>query len=336
MDEIATEELHEAASELLSYLGDHEYGMGLPTDFPFLVHSEWSVSGTGMIVKVHPNCLWFLCFPLDYFTVFPGIPGCYGRNRPEWIATGKPLSLHLMEKSTILKDLGHVHAGKTLIVINDYSFFHESGHYTALSHLLRRGMDLTTEILECCANDCSESHPSHSVIEEEIPFPNLFRWAKNPSAPKIRELLTDRDTWHVFANFHTVGQEWQTGGTGNAARSFNPGREFPSGELSHIRLMRIFHCHSMGDSAELGDLLSNRATLVQQLLQAGAWRVEGSYVEEDVIAFLVFVLRYLTGELGMQVACNCLEALGSEETGSLFQRVSEFIVDADYPIKQLT
>jgi hypothetical protein len=311
------EQLNESATDLLNHLGCD--GMGLPTDFPFLAEPEEPVKNLGMVIKLHPECLWFLCFPMDYFTFMPGVPGCFGRKRPEWIATAKPLSVHLDQKTSILKGLD-AESGILIILNDNYPHFFDEGIKIDSPQLIKRGAEVIRKIMGCCAADCC----GDEQIVLDVPYPGLFSWTCNPSHQKLSDLLVDKRFKYVFADFHTKCGKWCL--TEDVNDLFDVSKEFTEGQLSHLRLMRIFHCQSLKGRKDLG----MGATLVQGLLRAGAWRVEGSFLKEDVLQFMIFLLNILTKELAMQVSLNCMVKLGPTEAGRLYDEANSFLRDLEY------
>ena len=79
--------------------------------------------------------------------------------------------------------------------------------------------------------------------------------------------------------------------------------------LSHIRIMRVFHCNSIyeysgDDTSEPG----GSGSITMRLLEYGAWRVEGSMTLDNYLEFLSSLINlfFLAGEFATIVRMLCL------------------------------
>ena len=133
-----------------------------------------------------------------------------------------------------------------------------------------------------------------------------LRWYINPTKDKIYSELLNLNTRYFFADFHVKGEKWQTGVGKTASwenitisdnlEQFEVGIDFLEKEsLSHIRLMRIFHCHSVA----IANALHIRPTIVPKLLVAGALRVEGSIMEENYLDYLCSLINLFFHSQGL-------------------------------------
>ena len=259
--------------------------------------------------KVHPSELWFLRFPLSLFChlqygAFAAFEGV------EWIVTEKTFVRYRDEGKRIRQELSDVQKllGNSVVVVNTYRE-HES------NKLCREGTELIIKIL--------------SLLKEVQvgPIEVSLRWYLNPSIDEVEHLLLDPETAYFFADFEASSGQWEPGEGEHLSwydhKPIHPAkifpapvcRRFPSEDLncslSHIRLMRVFHCNSIfnpyaasADSREPAD----RHSIVRRLLERGAQRVEGGMTEESYLDFLCSLLNlFCRGQLFFILQWKCME-----------------------------
>jgi len=304
------------ARQLYSSLTDRS-GLRLPAGFPFCSDKTISNdSGTRQLtVKVDPSELWFLLFPIDHFCRFR-----YARfslyREVEWIMTRqKTFIQNTLERSSIREELRDVRnfLNHSVIVLNTYSHFYQE---PTIRESVEEGTNLVTEILSLLQD---------VTVEDEVAS---LRWYLNPTRNEIIQELLDRDTRYFFANFHAEKGEWQTGDGKRGCWSEDPmiqregDRDFlKKGSLSHIRLMRVFHCHSVIDPYATGI----HPSIGVSLLHAGARRVEGSIMEENYLDYLCSLLHVMSQPQGLNIVLmgKCLER--SKDFTQTMRRVGDFM-----------
>jgi hypothetical protein len=135
--------------------------------------------------------------------------------------------------------------------------------------------------------------------DEHIPVLNHFRsmrWLKNPGRDQLTEALLNPETRVFIADFESGYGQWELGES--PAPSEDPYFDLAplQDRLSHIQLMRVFHCRSLfspNAAATTGMRPADRSTIARQLLLTQAQFVEGATMLEDYSEFLAFLFQFL-------------------------------------------
>lgn len=253
--------------------------------------SQWSgsaVSGSPtskrLIVKVEEQQLWFLRVPLTLFA--RNNLGSFCRYESvSWIVTDRSFSEALENRADLVRILASAPAlvDATVVIINTYE--HHQMATDAL--LIRNGIEAVKRIL---------------LGLQSIPFADRsrsLRWYENPGPKQLREILLDTRTKIVFGAFEAGGGRWEMG---QAPTTEAPAPSLPftlsdlRDQLSHILLMRIYHCYSIFDpyvAATVGGTPAGKDTLVRELLETGIQFVEGAMMEQSYMEFLAAVIDFL-------------------------------------------
>lgn len=102
----------------------------------------------------------------------------------------------------------------------------------------------------------------------------------NPVQDDLLPILADKNTWFVFANFHTENLQWTL-----PSKSANFYKNLMTLDLSHIHLMRICHCYSFLEGA-------NGKSIGTQLIEKGVKRVEGSVKKQSLADYFEYLLTF--------------------------------------------
>jgi len=304
-----------AANELFNFLKDKK-GLGLPEDFFKRLDSSISREQKRFLtIKVHPDELWFLLFPIDYFCKYR-YSGFSLYKEVEWILTPeKSFIQNFLERSLLQEELQNVEEflKHSIIVLNTYP----KEQTWKKDNRWEKGTKLVTEILSLFQN---------VIINDN----NLsLRWYLNPTEDKIFEELFNRDTKYFFANFHLENNKWRISKCKMKSRKDISTVDIElknhilkRGSLSHNRLMRIFHCHSIiiPDSTVI-----ETPSITQLLLDAGALRVEGSIMEENYLDHLCSLLNICCNPKGLQqiLLWKCYEK--NINYSELMENVNKFL-----------
>lgn len=267
--------LREAYNTLVQWLGSES----------LLFREIETATQPRLVVKVDSSSLWFLQFPLNTFLQL-GI-GSFVRYRDvEWITTSKSFFQHGLQYRQIsddLRDLKSFISG-SVIVINTYR-----------EHEYDERCRLATDALVAVLRLLQDVHVGERVS---------LRWYLNPSAEVVRRLLLDPSTRYFFADFEASKGIWESGEGACAAWNASEAGEamrapvdlgFADGDLSHLRLMRVFHCNSVFDPFR-ANAPAGAHTLVGTLLKAGAWRVEGGMTKELYLDYLESIARLIVDD----------------------------------------
>lgn len=292
--------------------------IGLPDDF--LYFSECTISSQSknrrLTIKVNPSELWFLFFPIDYFCQFGyGMLSLY--KEVEWIFTPqKSYFQNIHERLLIKNELKNIYKflKHSIVILNTYPEFDNE---PKLKHKWRKGTNLVIKILSLLQDiDIDDKAVS-------------LRWYYNPSKNIVITEILDLSTFYFFGNFHTINRVWQQGEeikpldkNGKClTKTIELVDILKDKSLSHIRLMRIFHCHSI----MFPDSLFINPSIVPSLLNAGAWRVEGSIMEESYLDYLCSLLYVFCDPDGLRfiLMAKCLEKL--LDFNDIMAEVNEFV-----------
>ena len=268
-------------------------GLGLPEDFPLFTGSPDAVRDRRLTVRAPRSERWPLLIPFDEFSRHGGLGGFVAYQSVSWITTGKSFVQNAIESMhlSVVFDDPVSFLPNAVFIINDYDEFylHEPDAGT-----VREATRLALDVLS---------------LFEEIRVSGgeviRLRYHYNPSAATTIGVLRDLRTRYLIANFHTESGRWKVGGcTAGASRPDVLLDGLPAGVLSHIRLMRVYHCQSIG----LLGLGGAGPSLVDTLLDLGALRVDGSPMQEDYLDFLHAVLQILCGGRNMSASYTVMSA----------------------------
>jgi len=263
----------------------------------FAVFSQWlgvllphAAPGTMLFVKLDPSALWFMRFPLTSYIRFQ-LGEFTNFININWIVTDRSFSEVVYSRDQLRKGLGDLATllRGTVIIVNRYA------HH--IKSIFGPQVIEAVEILRLFLGRLKDVQ----VKQEQY----TLRFVIDPVAHEIMELLLDKTTRFVFADFHTVAGKWQLGDY----RERGDPPEIPLGavdfsllkdKLQHVQLLRIFHCNS----AFVFDQLSDNApddgaqpaapdTTVRQLLESGAQIVEGGITTESFFEFFYSVIQLL-------------------------------------------
>lgn len=307
------------------YINDifEKFKAWLPEDF-LLIFNHSCGRQKILTIKVHPDELWFLRFPLSIFNQLQYAPFT-AYSEVEWIVTDKGFTQNTYERARMRAELSDFQGlfEHSVVIVNTYKE-HES------KKLYREGTELVIEILQCLQDVNFNTGKSG------------FRWYVNPSSEKVKQLLLDAQTFYFFADFEASNGQWQMGE--GQQRSWNDDlsssmpetnetsvRQYFSLEdedlnLSHIRLMRVFHCNSIFDPYEADKREpADNHSIVRHLLNAGAQRVEGGMTEESYFDYLCSLIALFceSKHCGFILKFKCLEL--AIEFNSLIERVNKFL-----------
>lgn len=318
-----------SAFNLFGQLGDEN---GLPDTFPFLSSAlplGQEEHKRQLTIKVNPSQLWFLTFPIDYFCRLEyGLFSLYGDV--EWVVTSdKSFLKNILERMQIQKELQNAEnfLRYSVVVLNTYPG--ESGWKNNEKWI--EGTELVIKFLKFLQD---------IEIRDERFF---LRWYLNPTEDEIcSELFSEDKTRYFFANFHTVDGRWQLGQGRRESWNKEPGVSQNSNDgfmdrmerwnLFHIRLMRLFHCHSI----LLPEATQVDPCVVPLLLSAGALRAEGSIHEENYLDYLCSLLYLLCNSRGLKpiVRGKCFEEAlkhgGPSKFVSILREASDFLESCEW------
>ena len=284
--------LGEAHDALVAWLGQDA-----------LLLSDTEAVPVGILtVKVDMRSRWFIRFPLSVFNQLG--TGALRRHRGvEWIVTQKTFVEHYLERDQIRRELGDLRSfmSNTVIILNTYHEYDSDVGCSVATETL-------VEILGLLRNiDLGDANQRFTL-----------RWHLNPSAAEVQSILRDPSTTYFFADFEASTGHWESGeGPCLAWNRTEPeiaARESIAidpdvDDLSHIRLMRVFHCNSIFDPY-IDRAPAHEDTIVSKLLRAGAWRVEGGMTKELYIDYLesLAVLMLKNKAFEFVLRCQALDA----------------------------
>ena len=244
-----------------------------------------------LLVKLSPSALWFMRFPLTSYIRFH-LGEFANFTNINWIVTDRSYSEVVYSRDQLRRDLSELATllRGTVIIVNRYAHDTKRSFGSQIAEAI--------EILHVFLSRLKDVR----VMQEQYTLRSVF----NPSAQGVIELLLDRTTRFVFADFHTVSGKWQPGDHREGS-AVSPGAPLEAvdlsplrGKLHHIRLLRIFHCNSAflfdqsSDHApDEGAQPADRNTIVRQLLESGAQIVEGGITTESFFEFFYSVIQLL-------------------------------------------
>lgn len=296
------------ANELFNFLKDKEKGIGLPPDFPFFsdgLISDQQKHTKQLTIKVHPSELWFLLFPIDYFCRFENYGQFLLYKEVEWMLTLKKSFIqNICQRLVMQNELKNAEnfLKHGVIILNIYP---KEPSWGKNKRKWQKGTALVKRLMSLCQN---------VKINDKI---LSLRWYLNPVKDEIFSELLNNDTKYLFADFHTNQGKWQIGTGGrktweNLSKAPQKTKDdsleltFKQGDLVHIRLARIFQCHSV---ITLDSTRVYPRSINFSLLNAGVWRVEGSIIEESYMDYLCSLLYLFCNPQGLQpiLIGKCLE-----------------------------
>lgn len=233
-------------------------------------------------VKVHSDEHWIMRFPLPMF-VQMGLGSFANYLSCQWIVTERTfveVAALQQEAERRLRD-SFDFLRSSRVLINTYKAHASSANAAQLQVAL----SLVLQILEGL---------QHVALLEggEV----SLRWSLNPSPNVVADILLDGSTRFIFANFEARGGVWTTGDdTVDKSVAGVVDLTELKGRLTHILLLRIFHCHSLYSPFREDEDPVTARTLGHALLETGAAFVEGSVTEEPQIGYYCMLLQTLLG-----------------------------------------
>jgi hypothetical protein len=283
-----------------------------------------------LVVKVDPTELWFLRFPLGLYIRFHlGEFATYARI--QWIVTDRTFTdnaRNRLETAVLLEDTAAL-LRHTVVIVNIYRKHVEEPRFSAK-------VVATFRLLDTLLSQLQDVRYEGEDLS--------LRWLVNPSTDLVRSVLTSPDTRIVFAPFEAQSGSWEVA---EPIRSLSPSIEFSEsngtryfnvrelvGQLRHIQLMRVFHCHSAFDPFEAN--MSPRepgdsSSIVRELLDAGARLVEGGLSEETFFSFAASVIQFVFGS-GLAAVIESRVAEGSLDGPETLRLCNELLAANGFPI----
>lgn len=240
-----------------------------------------------LAVKVHPTELWFLRYPLSLFCQF-GFGEFAQYESVHWIATGRSLTETAVNRQQAEGEMSDtvtfLHG--LVVVINTYQQHLSAGD----GPLVKDATDLVLELLKLFRK---VNYPPRTLS---------LRWFLNPSIEELRRTLLDTQTRFLYADFEASAGEWELGDSWRSPVQIQPDGKRPTavifdfagleGRLSHIRLMRVFHCNSVFDPGDhSGAQPADHTSIVGRLLSCGVQFVEGGMTVETYADFLCTLIE---------------------------------------------
>ena len=277
-------------------------------------------------VKVDPRELWFLRFAFGAFARL-GLDGFDGYAACQLIVTSRSVSQIAERQRATEHELANTAAflDGTQIVLNTYR------EHASASSAPRdeAAMAVLIEVLETL---------------QELAFPPIthgLRWTLNPPADELRRILLSKETRFLFADFEAAGGVWSLGdGEHRCATACEHPRNERSplfdleslrGRLSHVRLMRVFHCNSLFDPYAARTQPADPSSLGAALLATDAFFVEGSFTEEPVIDFYCSLLASILGRADVQTMLFAKSLAGTCDIASLTAKANTLLSERGFP-----
>jgi hypothetical protein len=239
-------------------------GFNLDVDFPLFRRNREDRSAEKLVIHYGQAGPYITQIPFDFYSAF-GFGSFGGYRLFEYIGSERDFLTAERAWTDLLEKGGNAYLfiQHAYIIVNIYPDFG------------LEGLELT--LVEDALTVLKDIRCSISGIQTAKGNITL-RFSVNPGKEELLRELMDPKTWFVFADFHTVDGCW-------VLPIDTPGfyEELLRGDLSHILLMRVFHCHSLVGSP-------NRANIVRQLLVKRVGRVEGSLFKQHIRAYLEYLL----------------------------------------------
>ncbi|NII29268.1 hypothetical protein HB364_29585 [Pseudoflavitalea sp. X16] len=243
-----------------------EDGLDLPPDFPMFKKQPLGLEKNKLVIKHGSADAYIAQLPFSYYGRFD--LGFFNRYTwMEFISTHKDYLTHLKDWLYIEgkgKNIASfiLHA---VIIVNAYEHLElessESADYKACFCLLEK---------------VRASFAKIQIGKTYFPLKLLI----NPTKEQVLDALESRNTWFVFANFHTEDLKWTL-----PSRTEDFYQEVMGLDLSHILLMRVYHCYSFKNASD-GKSIGGR------FLQKGVKRVEGSIRKQSMADYLEYLLAF--------------------------------------------
>jgi hypothetical protein len=309
--------------EQRKYLEDifASFSSWLPDGFPL---RQISLANSSVLAaRVALGERWFLRIPLPVYACSLDYPVRQYRS-VEYIVTAKNFAQYLRERQETTAGLRDVPTvlRKATVIINTYA--------QMKVERAARGTELLLEALSLFRDV--------SIDGEKL----TLRWYLNPTGETISSILEDNSVAYVYADFESGRGKWEIGkgprrswDTKNESLEVSeqdeffefPGRTY---DLSHIKLMRVYHCNAAyrhGDAREDGRNPADERSIIHQLLVAGAGRVEGGLTRESYFDFLRSVIELLLSpQMRFIMKMKCWGE--GRDFSELVTRLEEFVPDA--------
>lgn len=270
-------------------------------------------------VKVHHSERWFLRFPLGIY-IRKRYPGFASHSSCQWIVTERSISSVGQTQRQIEGELADTVAffSGARFILNTYRHHEQCGD----AHQIAEAFSLLVEVLEVL----SDINYSGRTMKAH--------WFLNPPQKQLAEIFLNPESRFIFADFEAGGGVWSLGDGAPHDERPNHGGEFDlealRGRLSHIRLMRIFHCHSLFDPYVFKSNPLDDHTLGAQILATGAFFVEGSLTEEPVVDFVCSVLSFLLGREDVKFVLRMKMIVDLRDLRSLLRKINSLLTQSGF------
>jgi hypothetical protein len=319
--------LSDPDEQLRDLAANHRYFMALAGDVLFGGAARRN-ERVVLRIKVDRQNLWILRFAFGAFAKFQ-LRGFDAYKACQLIVTGRAVSEVATRQTEVEFELANIRTflEGSYIVLNTYK-----SHTNAGTHeVAKAALALLIEVFDNLQN---------------LRFPSgtlSLNWTMNPSATQLRTILLSPRTRFLFGDFEAAGGVWSLGDGEHrcsAACGHSVKRDLASvfdlsglrGRLSHIRLMRVFHCNSLFDPYRAGVEPADDATLAAALLATGAYFVEGSLTEESVVDCLCTILTLVLGRADVQAIMFAKSLAGECDVSSLTARANEILAKREFPV----
>jgi hypothetical protein len=288
---------------------------------PWAQYADPQAASAVLRVKVDPNELWFLRFPLGLFVQmkfdgFRQYSGC------QWIVTHRSISSTVAAQQAAEREMADTRGflNGAHIIINTYA-----AHENAQDAIeIARGVELVLDILKQFA--------SIRFGDETA----TLRWTLNPPPDALAAILRSPETHFLFADFEAADGTWHIGDgphyccqpchhpprhQGESTFGLGPFRD----GLAHIRLVRIYHCNSIYNPFRPALPPAAENTLAGQLLATGALFVEGSGSAETALDFICELLNLFLGRSDLKTILWARSVAGLCDLDTLLQRANALL-----------
>jgi len=306
--------LFESHQALIDLLGSVFLTLACPTRASVLLR-----------VKVDKDQLWFLRFPLGAFAVLK-LKGFAHYYACQWIVTERWIS-----------EIARAQAETELEIADPATFF--SGAHIVINTYADNSKDAGwIESARCFVLELLELFRDVEIQGTIM----TLRWTLNPRPDLLGEILLSPRTRFLFADFEAGTGIWQTGDgphrccvdcnhelSGRAPAAFDL-KQFKD-RLCHIRLLRIFHCNSIYSPSRWKEQPASKNTLARQLLDTGAYFVEGSVSEEPVSYFYCNLLQFLLTRSDLRTILWAKGISGQLNNDELLARANSLMSQKGWP-----
>ena len=250
-----------------------------------------------LFIRVEDTTRWSLRWPFVTFCEL-GLPG-FCNEEVQLCTSKRPLSsiAHLREQVLALRQSPGDFLASCVVLANDYDHYDDDCH---------RLTALLVDSLSLLADQC---------IDDEIV---TLRWYVNAPPKLVREVLEDRRTQIIFADFEASSGGWETGTglrrywSGEAGHEVDPpgAVDLSALDLRHIKMLRAFHCNSAFAPQSIDSVHPCGVdSIVGMLINLGAGLVEGGLTEESYLSFGRSVVKHilLAEDLRLMACTRALE-----------------------------